>query len=61
VISVFLMDQGMRSVGSLVMGIFATLFGVDFGLAFTSLVSLSLTSTVFYYLLRTKPNNGAPI
>ena len=61
VISVFLMDQGMRSVGSLVMGIFATLFGVDFGLALTSVVSLSLTSTVFYYLLRTKPNNGAPI
>jgi len=61
VISVFLMDQGMRSVGSLVMGIFATFFGADLGLALTSTASLFLTSTIFYYLLRTKPNDAAPI
>lgn len=61
VISVFLMDQGMRSVGSLVMGAFATLFGADVGLALTSAVSLSLTSAVFYYLLRPKPNTVAPV
>ncbi|HEY6201387.1 MAG TPA: MFS transporter [Candidatus Binatia bacterium] len=59
VISVFLMDQGMRSVGSLVMGAFATFFGADVGLALTSVVSLSLTSAVFYSLLRTKPNTLA--
>jgi MFS transporter, DHA1 family, staphyloferrin A biosynthesis exporter len=61
VISVFLMDQGMRSVGSLVMGAFATFFGADVGLAFTSVVSLSLTSAVFYYLLRPKPNTAASV
>jgi len=59
VISVFLMDQGMRSVGSLVMGAFATFFGADVGLVLTSVVSLSLTSAVFYSLLRTKPNTLA--
>lgn len=56
VMSVFVMDQGMRSVGSLVMGIFASLFGADFGLASTAALSLFLTSTLFYYLLRPKPN-----
>jgi hypothetical protein len=61
VISVFLMDQGMRSVGSLVMGAFATFFGADVGLALTSVVSLVLTSAVFYSLLRTKPNTAASV
>jgi hypothetical protein len=59
VMSVFVMDQGMRSVGSLVMGIFASLFGADFGLASTAALSLFLTSTLFYYLLRPKPNKVA--
>jgi predicted MFS family arabinose efflux permease len=57
VMSVFVMDQGMRSVGSLVMGIFASFFGADLGLALTSVVSLFLTSTLFYYLLPQKPNS----
>jgi len=52
VMSVFVMDQGMRSVGSLVMGIFATLFGAALGLALTSVVSLALTSAIFYRFLR---------
>ena len=53
VMSVFVMDQGMRSVGSLVIGVFASLFGAALGLALTSLVSLSLTSALFYRLLGT--------
>lgn len=57
VISVFVMDQGMRSVGSLVMGIFASLFGADLGLALTSVVSLALTSTLFYRLLGARQKN----
>jgi MFS family permease len=60
VMSVFVMDQGMRSVGSLVMGIFASFFGAGLGLALTSAVSLLLTSTLFHYLLRSKPNTVAP-
>lgn len=51
VMSVFVMDQGMRSVGSLVIGIFASLFGAALGLALTSIVSLTITSTLFYRLL----------
>ncbi len=51
VMSVFVMDQGMRSVGSLVMGIFASLFGAALGLTLTSVVSLALTSILFYRLL----------
>ena len=51
VMSVFVMDQGMRSVGSLVIGIFASLFGAALGLALTSVVSLTLTSTLFYRFL----------
>jgi predicted MFS family arabinose efflux permease len=60
VMSVFVMDQGMRSVGSLVMGVFASFFGAGFGLALTSVVSLVLTSTLFYYLLRKKPAHAGP-
>ena len=61
VMSVFVMDQGMRSVGSLVMGIFASFFGADVGLALTSAVSLCLTSTLFYYLLRPKRKSVASL
>jgi MFS family permease len=51
VMSVFVMDQGMRSVGSIVIGAFATFFGAPLGLALTSMISLSITSTLFYRLL----------
>lgn len=51
VMSVFNMDQGMRSVGSIVMGTFATIFGASLGLALTAGVSLILTTTIFYRLL----------
>jgi len=57
VMSVFVMDQGMRSLGSLVMGLFASLFGADWGLSLTSIISLSLTSTLFYRLLGPKRSN----
>lgn len=55
VMSVFVMDQGMRSVGSLVIGIFASFFGAALGLALTSVVSLAITSALFYRLLRARP------
>ncbi len=51
-ISVFQMDQGLRSVGSMVMGTFANIFGVAFGLILTSVISLTLTTTLFLRLLR---------
>lgn len=51
VMSLFVMDQGMRSVGSMAIGIFATLFGAALGLALTSVVSLTLTSVLFYCLI----------
>jgi hypothetical protein len=51
VMSVFNMDQGMRSVGSIVMGAFATIFGASLGLALTAGVSLIVTTTLFYRLL----------
>jgi hypothetical protein len=49
--SVFNMDQGMRSLGSIVMGAFATMFGASLGIALTAIVSLIITSTLFYRLL----------
>ena len=52
VIGVFQMDQGFRSVGSMVMGIFVSFFGVALGLILTSTISLTLTSTLFLRLLR---------
>jgi len=58
VMSVFVMDQGMRSVGSLVMGASASFFGADLGLALTSILSLGLTSSLFHYFLRPKLNSG---
>jgi len=54
VMSVFLMDQGMRSLGSMVMGGFVAAFGAAFGLALTSLASIMLTAITFWRLLRTK-------
>jgi len=59
VISVFLMDQGLRSVGSMVMGTFATVFGAPLGLSLCSVVSIALTTATFYRFLGkpTKPAN----
>ena len=51
VMSVFNMDQGMRSLGSVVLGTFATIFGASLGLALTAGVSLIVTTTLFYRLL----------
>ncbi len=51
-ISVFQIDQGLRSVGSMVMGTFASIFGVALGLILTSVISLTLTSILFLRLLR---------
>jgi MFS family permease len=51
VMSVFNMDQGMRSLGSVVLGAFATLFGASLGLALTAGLSLIITTTLFYRLL----------
>ncbi len=52
VIGVFQMDQGFRSVGSMVMGAFVSFFGVALGLILTSAISLTFTSTLFFRLLR---------
>jgi MFS family permease len=51
VMSVFNLDQGMRAVGSVVMGASATLFGAPVGLAITATVSLIVTTVLFYRLL----------
>jgi predicted MFS family arabinose efflux permease len=51
VMSVFNMDQGMRSLGSVVLGAFATIFGASLGLALTAGLSLIVTTTLFYRLL----------
>jgi predicted MFS family arabinose efflux permease len=51
VMSIFLMDQGLRSVGSMVMGAFATVFGPALGLSFCSIVSMALTAVTFYKVL----------
>jgi predicted MFS family arabinose efflux permease len=51
VMSVFLMDQGMRSLGSMVMGAFVTFFGAALGLALTSLASMAFTAITFWRLL----------
>jgi predicted MFS family arabinose efflux permease len=52
VMSVFLMDQGMRSLGSMVMGAFVTIFGAALGLALTSMASMMLTTITFWLLWR---------
>lgn len=51
VMSVFLMDQGMRSFGSMVMGAFVALFGAALGLILTSVASITLTAITFWRLL----------
>jgi MFS family permease len=48
VMSVFNLDQGMRAVGSVVMGASATLFGAPVGLAITAGISLFITTIIFY-------------
>jgi hypothetical protein len=51
VMSVFNLDQGMRSIGSIVLGTAATLFGASLGIALTAAASLVVTTTLFYRLL----------
>jgi len=58
VMSVFLIDQGMRSLGSMVMGAFVAAFGAAFGLALTSFASMMLTAITFWRLLRTKKKSS---
>jgi predicted MFS family arabinose efflux permease len=54
VMSVFLMDQGLRSVGSIVMGSFATMFGAALGLSLCAVISIALTGVTFYKFLGTQ-------
>jgi predicted MFS family arabinose efflux permease len=54
VMSVFNLDQGMRSIGSIVLGAAATLFGASFGIALTAGASLVITTAIFYRLLGKK-------
>jgi predicted MFS family arabinose efflux permease len=54
VMSVFNMDQGMRSVGSVLMGTFASIFGASLGIALTAGLSLIVTTTLFYRLHGTR-------
>jgi predicted MFS family arabinose efflux permease len=54
VMSVFNLDQGMRSIGSIVLGVAATLFGAPLGLALTAGASLIITTALFYRLLGRK-------
>lgn len=54
VMSVFNLDQGMRSIGSIVLGASATFFGASLGLALAAAVSLIVTTTIFYRLLGRK-------
>jgi ABC-type polysaccharide transport system permease subunit len=51
VMSVFNLDQGMRSIGSIVLGSAATFFGATLGIALTAAASLIVTTTIFYRLL----------
>jgi hypothetical protein len=50
VMSVFNLDQGMRAIGSIVMGASASLFGAPIGLAITAGISLFITTMFFYRL-----------
>src|SRR6185295_14374829 len=54
VMSVFNLDHGMRSIGSIFLGTSATLFGSSLALALTAAVSLIVTTTLFYRLLGKK-------
>ena len=59
VISVFQMDQGMRSVGSMLVGTLASVFGVAVGLTLTSVASLAITSAMFFRLLKSLPKESS--
>jgi MFS family permease len=59
VMSVFNLDQGMRSIGAVVLGASATFFGASLGLALAAAVSLIVTTTIFYRLLGKQPKNAA--
>jgi len=50
VMSVFNLDQGMRSAGSVVMGAFASIFGASLGVALAAALSLIVTTALFYRL-----------
>lgn len=54
VMSVFNLYQGMRSIGSIVLGAAATLFGASLGIALTAGASLIITTALFYRLLGKK-------
>jgi MFS family permease len=54
VMSVFNLDQGMRSIGSIVLGAAATFFGASLGIALTAAASLVVTTALFYRLLGEK-------
>lgn len=60
VMSVFNLDQGMRAVGSVVMGASATLFGAPVGLSITAGISLLITTVLFYKLLGKKTAASEP-
>lgn len=60
VMSIFLMDQGMRSVGSMIMGACATIFGAALGLSLCSIVSIGFTTLTFYRLIGW-PNRAAEV
>jgi predicted MFS family arabinose efflux permease len=51
VMSIFLMDHGMCSVGSMIVGTSATIFGAALGLSLCSIVSIVLTAFTFDRLL----------
>jgi hypothetical protein len=51
VMSIFLMDQGMRSVGSMVMGAFVAALGAAHGLALSSMLSITLTLLTYWQVL----------
>ena len=51
VMSIFLMDQGMRSVGSMIMGACATIFGASLGLSLCSVISIGFTTLTFSRLI----------
>jgi hypothetical protein len=58
VMSVFNLDQGMRAIGSIVLGAAATLFGAPLGLALTAAASLAITTLLFYRLLGKKTESS---
>jgi len=61
VMSVFLMDQGMRSLGSMVMGAFVTIFGAALGLALTSMASMTLTVITYFFYYQRREDRRARV